>query len=163
MNMKNITGFISIVLTAACLCLATESSARCKEEWKEKIRSEKIAFLTVEIGLTPEEAQVFWPVYNQVDQEKDDTMKEIMRTFKELREASEAGKTEKEISGLLDKYLEAQEKLRAIEEGAADRYKAVLPVEKVVKLYLGEERFRRHHIRSMKGGPQGNGKPGPGR
>ena len=40
-------------------------AADAGEDWKEKIQSEKIAFLTTEIGLTPEEAQAFWPVYNQ--------------------------------------------------------------------------------------------------
>lgn len=31
---------------------------------EEEIKSQKIAFFTNKIGLTPEEAQVFWPIYN---------------------------------------------------------------------------------------------------
>ena len=156
---------ITIIAAAtAILCFSTSASAhkRCGEDWKEKMQSEKIAFLTTEIGLTPEEAQAFWPVYNQVEKEKDEAMHNVIKAYKELRKATDEGKVGKEISGLLDKYVDAQKKSREIDNGVADRYKAVLPVEKVAKLYVAEEKFRRHHIRNMKGGgPQGEGKPVP--
>ena len=38
--------------------------------WGARMKSEKIGFLTSEMGLTPEEAQVFWPIYNKAEQEK---------------------------------------------------------------------------------------------
>ena len=33
--------------------------------WRERVRAEKVAFLTEEIDLTESEAQVFWPIYNE--------------------------------------------------------------------------------------------------
>ena len=30
--------------------------------WRERVRAEKVAFLTEEIDLTESEAQVFWPI-----------------------------------------------------------------------------------------------------
>lgn len=160
-DMKKTISILSAVLIAACFSMTAAAHKYCKEDWKEKIRNEKIAFLTAEIGLTPEEAQVFWPVYNQVSLEKDVAMKEVINSYRELRKATEEGKSGKEISDLLDKHTAAQTKLRDIDNGMAERYKSVLPVEKVAKLYVGEEKFRRNHIRSMKGGPQRDGKPGP--
>src|SRR5687767_904503 len=38
-------------------------------EKREQIESMKIAFLTNKLSLTPEEAQQFWPVYNQYQDE----------------------------------------------------------------------------------------------
>lgn len=160
-DMKKTISILSAVLIAACFSMTAAAHKNCKEDWKEKIRNEKIAFLTAEIGLTPEEAQVFWPVYNQVSIEKDAAMKEVINSYRELRKATEEGKSGKEISDLLDKHTAAQTRLRDIDNGMAERYKSVLPVEKVAKLYVGEEKFRRNHIRSMKGGPQRDGKPGP--
>ena len=121
-----------------------------KEDWKEKFQSEKIAFLTMEIGLTPQEAQVFWPVYNEINEEKDQAMYEIIKYYWEMSKAIEAGKSEKEIKALLDKYLEAQEKQRKIDEDAAEKYKKVLSTTKVAKLYIAEEKFRRQHIRKLR-------------
>lgn len=153
--MKKITTIL--VALAAMACLSFTSHASWGDDWKEKVMAEKIAFLTLEVGLTPEEAQVFWPVYNQVEKEKDEAMFNVIRTYKEMSKALEEKKNEKEVSALLDKYLEAQKKLNEIENGVAEKYKAVLPVDKVVKLYVAEEKFRRQQIRKLhngEGGPQ---------
>ena len=152
---------ITIIAAAtAILCFSTSASAhkRCGEDWKEKIQSEKIAFLTTEIGLTPEEAQAFWPVYNQVEKEKDEAMHNVIKAYKELCKAIEAGG--KDVSALLDKYIAAQANMNEVENGVAAKYKAVLPVEKVAKLYVSEERFRRNHIRKLHGGEGRPGQPG---
>ena len=111
--------------------------------------AEKIAFLTVELDLTPEEAQIFWPVYNQINEEKDKATGKVIGSYRALAAALKEGKNEKEIGKLLEKYLDAQEDQRELDKTIADRYKKVLPVEKVAKLYIGEEKFRRHHIRKL--------------
>lgn len=141
-----------IIITAALVFGAVNAFANneAKEDWKEKLQAEKIAFLTMEIGLTPQEAQVFWPVYNEINEEKDQAMYEAIKYYWEMSKAIEAGKPEKEIKTLLDKYLEAQEKQRKIDNDAADKYKKVLPTAKVAKLYIGEEKFRRLNIRKLR-------------
>ena len=111
--------------------------------------SEKIAFLTMEMNITPEEAQAFWPVYNQVEQEKDAALEQVIKSYKALSAAVEQNaKTEK----LLEAYLEAQKNLRKVDNEAPEKYKAVLSAEKVAKLYVAEEKFRRQHIRKLHGG-----------
>lgn len=129
----------------------------CDNGWKEKMASEKVAFLTMELDLTPEEAQVFWPVYNQVEKEKDAAFENVINAYKVLSTAVEAGKSEKETTAALESYLDAQEKLRAIENGAPEKLMKALPAGKVAKLYVAEEKFRRQHIRKLRGG---DGKPG---
>ena len=111
--------------------------------------SEKIAFLTNEMGITPEESQTFWPVYNQLNKEKDESMRKVFESYRRLSEAVEAGKTGKEVEKLLDAYLDAQKSSRDIENDMAEKLMKVLPVEKVAKLYLAEERFRRHQIHKL--------------
>lgn len=154
--MKKITTIL--VALAAMACMGISANASVAEDWKEKLMAEKIAFLTLEVGLTPEEAQVFWPVYNQVEKEKDEAMFNVIRTYKDMSKALEEKKSEKEVSALLDKYLEAQKKVNEIENGITAKYKAVLPVEKVAKLYVAEEKFRRLQIRKLH---DGEGRPQP--
>lgn len=147
------TDIRKIMIIAAILVFGAANAFannEVKEDWKEKFQSEKIAFLTMEIGLTPQEAQVFWPVYNEINEEKDQAMYEVIKYYWEMSKAIEAGKSEKEIKSLLDKYLEAQEKQRKIDEDAAEKYKKVLSTTKVAKLYIGEEKFRRQHIRKLR-------------
>ena len=45
------------------------SLSQIKAQDGEKIQSLKIAFITQKLQLTPDEAQKFWPVYNQYDNE----------------------------------------------------------------------------------------------
>lgn len=156
--MKRITTIFAALAAMICLCSAADARTSWGDDWKEKLMAEKIAFLTLEVGLTPEEAQVFWPVYNQVEKEKDEAMFGVIRAYKEMSKAIDEKKGEKEVSALLDKYLEAQKKVNEIENGIAAKYKAVLPVEKVAKLYVAEEKFRRQQIRKLH---DGEGRPQP--
>lgn len=150
--MKKITYIIIasvLLLTSAISAFAEE---RFQDNWKEKIMSEKIAFLTMEMGITPEEAQVFWPVYNQVDKERDEAIRSVFRSYKAVEDAVAAGKGEKELNKLLDEYLAALKAQGEVEQKAYKEYAKVLPVEKLAKLYVAEEKFRRQHIRKLHGG-----------
>lgn len=137
---------------------ATSSLAQDKEnpnnDWKKKMMSEKVAFFTVELDLTPEEAQKFWPIYNEVDKEKDQATGAVFKAYFELEKALKSKKPEKEISVLLDRYIDALDKQGEINADADERFRKVLPVEKVAKLYVGEEEFRRQYIRRLHGGPR---------
>ena len=55
--------------------------------------SEKIAFLTTAIGLTPGEAQAFWPVYNQMWEERGKAQFNVMKAYKALEAAVDGNKT----------------------------------------------------------------------
>ena len=147
-SMKNI-----ILTIAALVCFSMASSANTgwENEWKERFKSKKIAFLTMEMNITPAEAQAFWPIYNEIEQKKDAALGQVIKTYKDLNAAVEAN-NQKEIDRCLTAYLKAQEDLRAIESAAAEQYKTVLPVEKVAKLYVGEEKFRRQNIRKLQNG-----------
>lgn len=143
---------ILIILIAGIFSFNSSASGYCQKrdgEWKQKMMSEKIAFFTTEIGITPEEGQDFWPVYNQINKEKDEAMKLVFENFRKLSDAMETGKSEKEIQRLLDDYLAAMKKQRDIDNGASSRYMKVLSVEKVAKLYLAEEKFRRQQIHKL--------------
>ena len=134
------------------------AGAENKCEWKEKMMSERVAFLTMEMNLTPEEAQVFWPIYNQIHTEKDKAMHDVFKAYKAMDDAVKARKSEKEISKLLDAYIAAKERQSEIEKTADEKFRKVLPIEKVARLYLGVEKFRRQHIRKLHGRPDGNHK-----
>ena len=148
------------IITAAVMLLAGMNAFAAMqhnhhEDWKQKMQSEKIAFLTSEIGLTPEEAQNFWPVYNEVNKEKDEAMKEVFKAYSELESAIKEGKSEKEINNLLDKYLDSKKAQKEVDAKAAEKYRKVLKGDKVAKVFIAEENFRRHHIRNLHGKPGG--------
>ncbi len=126
-----------------------QAQQKTDDGWKERVMSEKIAFLTMELNITPEEAQVFWPVYNKVEKEIDQARHDVIRSYKNLAEAIDAGKSSKEISTLLENYLQAKVTQDKLDNASAETYKGILPVEKVAKLFVAEEKFRRQYINKL--------------
>ena len=149
----------------AVLALLSFSNIQAQQKqkcnWQEKMMSEKIAFITMELQLTPEEAQVFWPVYNQINQKNKEAQKAMNKAYRAMVKAMEEGTvSDKELNALLDDYLAAKQAHKEAGKGDADQYRKVLPAKKVAKLYVAEENFRRHHIRNFKGGHKGPGGAG---
>ena len=110
-----------------------------KKDW-ERLQAEKIAFITQELDLTPEEAQVFWPVYNQC-------WKEVLASHKATREAF-AG-----IRGK-DAYIQASTRSNQVLADWYPKFKQVLPIRKVSKLYQAEEAFQQRMINNLRKHPQ---------
>lgn len=156
--MKN--RFLTVLLSISVILLASSIKVSAqfgnKSDWKERMQSEKIAFLTMEIGLTPDEAQKFWPIYNQVSEELDKAMHETFASYMELEKALNENKADKEISKCLDKYLDALEKQNEIRDDSVEKYRKILTDKKVAKIFVAEEKFRRQHIRRLHSRPGEN-------
>ena len=177
--MKSLKVF-AVALAAFALLSVSSVQAQPKNDadWQDKIKSEKIGFITAELNLTPEEAQVFWPVYNKIAAEKIVLQKKVKETYGALLKAlKEDTASEKEVNKLLDEYLAAKQAVQDAGKQDLEKYRKVLPGKKVAKLYVAEEKYRRQSIRNLggqkpfgpphggphkgpQGGPQG-GKPAP--
>jgi len=147
--------FISIIIAAAALFIGSAASAQNKcdhASWKDKMKAEKIAYLTSAMNLTSAEAEKFWPIYNSAEADKHASFKAIISAYKEMEDAINAGKSEKEISNLVDKYLSAQEQGKDIDSKYLKEYKKILSAEKIAKLYIGEESFRKQQIQKLRRG-----------
>lgn len=125
------------------------------ENWMERMKSEKIAFITSELALTPEEAQAFWPVYNSIEGKKLATQKAMMGAYFAMMKAVNENASDNEIEKLLNNYLTAKQANEDSDKDEANQYRKVLSSKKVAKLYIAEEKFRRQQVRNIKG-PHGN-------
>lgn len=128
--------------------------------WGERMEAEKVAFYTKYIGLTPEEAQLFWPIYNEAEKEQKAIARENREAGKALNQAL-AGKIEgADIAALTKAYVATLGK-RVDNQKYFEFYSQILPAEKVAKVFLAEEKFRRQQIQRLsEGGPQGGyGRP----
>lgn len=155
---------ISVAMAAfAALCLSWNAAA-FQPQHQEKFKSEKIAFITTELELTPAEAEKFWPVYNQMAAEQKEALDATMKAFKELNEAIKSEADDATLSRLTHNYAKANSAFQAIDDKYVDQFTKVIPAKKVAKLYLCEEKFRRQQIhrlgKGMKGGFGKDGAPG---
>lgn len=151
--MKSLKVF-AVALAAFALLSVSNVQAQTNKggDWQNRIKSEKIGFITAELNLTPEEAQVFWPVYNKIAAEKSELQKKSKEAYAALLKAlKEDTASEKEINKLLDNYLAAKRAVQDAGKQDAEKYRKVLSGKKVAKLYVAEEKFRRQSIRNLGG------------
>src|SRR5688572_16351712 len=100
-------------------------------EKKEKIRSMKIAFITEKVALTPEEAEKFWPVYNEYTTEAE-KIKKDRKDSKGRNRTSESydSLSDKEIEVLIDKSFKGEQDALDLKKQYYLKYKSILPVKK---------------------------------
>ena len=120
--------------------------------WRERVRAEKVAFLTEEIDLTESEAQVFWPIYNEIQKAQRDGFEAVKNAYDAMAKGVEEKKSSKEMEKLVKAYIDAKEKNEGIETKYLNKLLKVLPAEKVARYYVAEEKFRHQQI-----GRLGNG------
>ena len=94
----------------------------------EKIQALKIAFITQKLDLTADEAQKFWPVYNQYDQE--------IRGVQANNRNGDA--------------LDNEEKLLNIRKRFKPSFEKVIGQQRLNKLFNAERDFRSVLIRRLK-------------
>ena len=145
---------------ALCIALAAFAQPQGRQGRKgdrpdfEKIKAEKVAFITSEIGLTAKEAEAFWPVYNKIEEEQLALNKAERDAFRALNKAISEGQ---DTDALLDTYLKAKEANVNLHAKAVKDYRKVLPADKVAKFYTCEEKFLRKQLGELRGG---HGAPG---
>src|ERR1041385_1102008 len=107
---------------------------------KEKVESMRIAFLTQKLDLTPEEAQKFWPVYNEFKKKREELQKKHRDERKNLKENIDS-LSDKEVEGIVDGEMAFRQKNLDLEKEYHAKFKSVLPIKKVARLYRAEEMF----------------------
>jgi uncharacterized protein YaiL (DUF2058 family) len=128
------------------------------QDKKEDIDAMKIAYITKELSLTPEEAQLFWPVYNQYNDKLQDLRKKRMDNARQTKDNVDK-MTDKEVEQSIDNDLISRQKELDLRKEYAAKFKAILPVKKIAKLYQAEEQFKRVLLNKLKDHPDGPPSP----
>ncbi len=152
---------------AICAAIALSLSALAQTEapaekkghagMHEKFEAEKIAFITQKLDLSVEEAQAFWPVYNEYSKAAEAAHQSVMRATKQLRKSDEL--SDADAQKLIDELLAAKQQEADLMARYTARFKQVLPIKKVAALFAAEDDFRMHLFKKFKDdGPHKGGK-----
>ncbi|MEO7316579.1 MAG: hypothetical protein ABIW47_15420 [Ginsengibacter sp.] len=115
-----------LLIFALCSFLMVNAQKRGGGE-SDKIQALKIAFITQKLDLSASEAQIFWPVYNQYD----DEVKNLKRTNN-------------------GDVIERDEKLLNIRKKYKVQFEKILGADRANKLYNVEGEFRSVLIKQLK-------------
>jgi hypothetical protein len=111
----------------------------------DRIKAQRIAFLTEKMSLTPEEAQKLWPVLIEFNDKRKQLLIEFRASW--LSDTDVSKLTDKEA----EKYAEAHvlhiEKSAKLARELHEELKKILPPKKIALLYEAEEEFNRKLMR----------------
>jgi 3-dehydroquinate dehydratase len=157
--MKIKTLIITLLIALPLFSIAQQKhGGQCHHE---EIMVEKVSFLTTNLDLTVNEAQNFWPVYNEFQNKLKENSEEIFTIRKDLKTNIDNLSDEK-INEKIDRMIELESEKADITSNYNEKFKKVLPIKKVALLYNYERDFRRHLLEKYRSkGKSGMQRPRP--
>ncbi len=127
------------------------------EKYLEKYKAEKVSFITEKLDLTVDEAQKFWPAYNEYENKRDELIKSKRldghgRGHQEMSSA--------EMEKMVDNKVEQELQLAQLKMEFHKKVKKLIPIEKVVQLYRAENEFMNYMLNRIR--ENGDGRRGRG-
>ena len=108
---------------------------------QERIKAQKIAFITEKLSLTTEEAQQFWPIYNTYETKVEDIRSKDLKPLKqEMRRGDISDKRADEILG---KLMDAETKMHEAKLQLVQDLKKVISSKKIILLKAAEDQFNK--------------------
>lgn len=134
---------------------AQEMSPKDKDNQKrhEMIEQEKIPFFTKQLALTSDEAKLFWPLYDEYNDKKRKLMEKKHKIGKQIRKDKEKI-SEIDAKKINEEYFKIETDELILEKEYNEKFKKILPIQKVNQLYFVEHQFRVHLLNKLKNHPQ---------
>lgn len=106
---------------------------------QEKLQAARIAFITTRIDLKPEQAEKFWPIFNEYNDDREATMKQISKLGKDLETISE-----EEAKSRIQQRFQLQSELLKEEQAFVADVSKVLSSKQILMLNNIARDFNRH-------------------
>lgn len=130
------------IITVLCLFLAFNLQGQ-----SDKLESARIAYITQKLDLSPEEAEKFWPLYNEFSKERTALQREYLKARQQYRKGQ---LTEEESKDLLQLGLRIKEREVQLERKYAERLNKVVSNRQLVALRKAEDDFKRLLLERLK-------------
>lgn len=116
-------------------------------EMREKMEAYRVAFYTEKLDLTVEEAQQFWPIFNEREKRLR-TLKKEKRKKKKETDLDQL--TDAEMQVMIDSHFDFKQQELDIQREYAAKFAKVLPMRKILKLHHVEHEFRRKILKEYR-------------
>ena len=140
-NCKKILFFTLALALFACKPKVEKSEAKLKEE--------KVAFFNQKLNLTKQEAKLFWPVYNEYWERKNQIY-DNKRTAMKYGAKNIGKMSDVEITQYADMYINFQKQESDLLIEFNEKFKKVLPPAKVFIFYQTDYEFKTYLLQQIK-------------
>lgn len=138
------------IVTVVLVWLVMSSSIGAQERGikEERLQAQKVSFITTKLDLSQEEAKVFWPVYDDYQEES----RAIRSKLKELssKVTSSADVSDQEAGSLVSQMLSAEEEEIQLKRRYVAQLEPTIGYKKIAVLFSLEREFREQILRNLK-------------
>jgi hypothetical protein len=116
----------------------------------EKLNVYKIAFFTRRLNLTSQEAEKFWPVYNEYQKQKNLIQQEKVTLIRDFNQ-NENTLNDNQLTELGDKLIATIVQESSLAVTYHKKLKEVLPPAKVIRFYQVENQYKAQLLNELQG------------
>ena len=110
-----------------------------QQDARDKLAAARIALISERLGLTPEQAQQFWPIYNEYAEQR----RSIQQEFRDARKGMDINKlTEEQGRALVQARMEGKQRQLNLETKYSDRLMDIINTRQLMALKKAEDDFR---------------------
>lgn len=136
-----------LIISILCIAFSATIFAQRGDKMQERIKAQKVAFITERLDLSADEAQKFWPIYNAFE-DKTETIRKT--DLKDVRQAMRGGNlTNDEAQTVLEKLIAAEDKLHLAKKQLVNDLKKAISPQKIIALKKTEEDFKNMIIKKL--------------
>lgn len=146
------------LLSLAALLLAAAPAAHAqgggrKGQRLAQLENAKIAFITTRVSLTQDQAQKFWPLYNEFS----DRRRELNRGGRLLRRDVTDGLSDQQLRDNFTQSFSLRQQELNLEKEYFEKFQKVISLRQVAQLFVAERDFTKEVIKRVAGtgGPAG--------
>lgn len=131
-----------------------EPQRQQKSQRYQQIQSAKIAFFSAEMELTPDEAENFWPLYNEYWKARERANRRSFQALRSINKIVNGNQkvTNQALKNLMETYISNITAEGEIHKEYYKKFLEIFSVEKVAKMYATEENFRIKMIHQLRSG-----------
>jgi hypothetical protein len=107
----------------------------------EKFSTYKIGFFTKKMNLTSQEAEKFWPVYNEYQKQKNFIQRDKIMMIRDFNQ-NESSLTDSQLTGMGDKLIKDLSDESSLAVAFHRKIKEILPPAKVIRYYQAENQYK---------------------
>ena len=112
-----------------------------------QLENAKIAFITTRVSLTQEQAQRFWPLYNEFSGRR----RELNRNGRLLRRSLTEGLTDAQIRDNITQSFALRQQELTLEKEYFEKFQRVISLRQVAQLLTAERDFTKEVIKRVAG------------
>ena len=129
---------IQLVLILAFLAMM---AGKAQNTTREKLDAYRVGFFTKKMNLTSQEAEKFWPAYNDYQKKKNELQRERIMLVRDFNQ-NESALSDKELTEIGDNLIATFSRENEMAQDFHKKLRELLSPDKVIRYYQAENQWK---------------------